>query len=175
MRRTIFVVVTCLVLATAAFAADQTPRLQGIAFTEGAAKEIQAQVWALGEQVEANPDWQFEPVFAGSVIPGKAFSIDLGEARLPVRVELAAEGHVAVTLEVVLPEQLELPAAWLRHGGKLEVRVTRGGKPAADAVVWGRIVAARSTFDPWRWETSIPRTSVSASGSVAAVVPDEAS
>ena len=54
---------------------------------------------SLGEQVRELPEWQFEPVFVGSVAPGKAFAVDLGEAKLPVQVELAAANHVGIALQ----------------------------------------------------------------------------
>ncbi len=174
MRRLAFVV-SVLIFAVPTFAAEENIRLEGIAFTEGAAKEVQVQVWALGEQVGDHPEWQFEAVFGGVVAPGKAYSVDLGEARLPVVVELTAKDHVAVALEVILEEQKRLPKAWLRRGEALTLRVTRGSKPAVDAAAWGRIVPERSTFDPWRWQTVIPRSVVPPSGRLTVTVPGVAS
>ena len=125
MRRLLAVAACVLLLAASAMAAENVPRLEGIAYAEGAADEIQIQVWALGGQVAEHPEWQLEAIFDGIVTPGKAFSVDLGEARLPVLVELAAKGCAAVSLQVVLPEQLHLPPAWLRQGEPIRLRVSR--------------------------------------------------
>ena len=87
MRRLAFLSIL-LLFPLCGFPAEDGLRLEGIAYTEGGAKAIEIQVWALGEQVAEHPEWQVEPVFAGTVAPGKAFAVDLGEARLPVQVEL---------------------------------------------------------------------------------------
>jgi len=174
MRRLAFVV-SVLIFTFPILAAEEKLRIDGIAYTEGEAQEIQIQVWALGEQVADHREWQFEPVATGTASPGKPFSVELGDAHLPVVVELTAKGHVAVGLEVILDEQMLLPVAWLRRGTPLTLRVTRGSKAAVDAVVWGRIVPDRSTFDPWRWKTVTPRSVVPASGSLTAIFPETAS
>ncbi|MFV2072254.1 MAG: hypothetical protein ACC742_06335 [Thermoanaerobaculales bacterium] len=145
MRRLLIAAFLVLNLAPGASAAEETLRIEGIAFTESAAEEIRVQVWALGEQIAEHPEWQFEAVFEGVSAPGKAFSAGLGEARLPVLVELSAEGHGAVSLEVVLDEQRNLPPAWLRTGEAVSMTVSPGESSTEQVVVWGEISA-----DSWR-------------------------
>ena len=62
MRRLAFVV-SVLIFTFPISAAEEKLRIDGIAFTEGGAQEIQIQVWALGEQVADHPEWQTEVVF----------------------------------------------------------------------------------------------------------------
>lgn len=173
MRRPVALALALLV-PIVAFAADDALRLEGIAYTEGAAKQVGIQVWALGEQVAAHPEWQLEPVFAGAVSPGKAFSVELDEARLPVQVELAAEGHVAVALEVVLAEQLKLPPAWLRAGEAVVLKVSRPHRTDESAVVWGGIWADEWRWDARRWRAAVPHLEVPAGGTVEATLPSAA-
>jgi hypothetical protein len=146
-------------------------RLEGIAYTEGAVSELRIAVWAQGEQVATHPEWQLEPLQTAAVAPGKTFSLDLPGARLPLVVEVAADGHVAVALEVLMDEQRRLPPAWLRRGEPLTVRVTRGGKAAQDALIWGDLSLLPGTWDPRRWSAVIPRTAVPADGLVATQRP----
>ncbi|HSO23723.1 MAG TPA: carboxypeptidase-like regulatory domain-containing protein [Chondromyces sp.] len=173
MRRPVALALALLV-PIVAFAADGALRLEGIAYTEGAAREVQIQVWALGEQVAAHPEWQLETVFAGAVSPGKAFSVELDEARLPVQVELAAEGHVAVALEVVLPEQLALPPAWLRAGEAVALKVSRPHRTDEPSVVWGGIWADEWRWDARRWRAAVPHLEVPANGTVEVTLPSAA-
>jgi protocatechuate 3,4-dioxygenase beta subunit len=147
-------------------AADGELRLEGVAFTEGVAKEIQVQVWALGDQVAQHEDWQFEAVFDGVVSPGKAFGVDLGEAKLPVLVELSAKDHAAVSLEVVLPEQLQMPVAWLRAGDPLRIRVSRSVSGDERLVVWGGFWVDGWSWDGRRWRVAVPHLEVPVNGAV---------
>ena len=173
MRRLV-IGVFILILTVPVFAAENTLRLQGIAYTEGAANEIQIQVWALGEQVSEHPEWQFEAAFDGIIAPGKGFSVDLGEARLPVLVELAAKGHVAVSLQVVLPEQLQMPEAWLRAGEPFRARVNRPGRGDEKLVAWGHFWVDQWGWDGRRWRASVPHLEVPASGTVETFRPTAA-
>jgi hypothetical protein len=158
-------------LALPVFAEESALRLRGIAFAEGEAEEIQIQVWAMGEQVAEHPEWQFEAVFDGIVAPGKPFSVDLGEARLPVLVELSAESHGAVSLQVVLPEQLDLPPAWLRRGDPLKISVSPMAKSADEAIVWGDVVSDFTSGDSRRWRPAIAHHFVGSGGALDAIVP----
>ena len=126
MRRLAFVV-SVLIFTFPISAAEEKLRIDGIAFTEGGAQEIQIQVWALGEQVADHPEWQTEVVFDWTVSSGKAFAVDLGEAKLPLLLELTVLAHVAVALQVVVPEQLSMPPAWLRMGKSLKISVAPDG------------------------------------------------
>jgi len=174
MRRLLAVTAYVLLLAASVMAAEDVLRLEGIAYTEGAADEIQVQVWALGGQVAEHPEWQLEAVFDGNVTAGKAFSIDLGEARLPVLVELAARGHAAVSLQVVLPEQLQLPPAWLRKGEPVRLRVGRPDRGDERLVVWGGAWVDRWGWDARRWRVAIPHLEVPADGSLGPLLPSSA-
>ncbi len=171
MRRLLAVSACVLLLAASAMAAENAPRLEGIAYTEGAADKIQIQVWALGGQVAEHPEWQFEAIYDGIVTSGKAFSVDLGEARLPVLVELAARDHAAVSLQVVLPEQLRLPPAWLRKGEPVRLRVSRLDRRDERLVVWGDARVDTWGWDARRWRVAIPHLEVPANGSLGVVLP----
>ncbi len=159
MRRLAFAV-SVLIFTVPIFAAEENLRLEGIVYTEGAAKEVQVQVWALGDQVAEHPEWQFEAVFDGIISPGKAFSVDLGQAKLPVLVELAARDHVAVSFQVVLPEQLHMPKAWLRSGERLNIRVNLPGRGNQRLVVWGNFWVDEWGSDGRRWSAVVPHLDV---------------
>ena len=171
MRRLLAGSAFLLLLSASAMAVENAPRLGGIAYTEGAADEIQVQVWALGGQVAEHPEWQFEAIFVGIVTPGKAFSVDLGEARLPVLVELAAKDHAAVSLQIALPEQLSLPPAWLRRGESVRLRVSRPDRGDERLVVWGGAWVDTWGWDARRWRVAIPHLEVPANGSLGLVLP----
>jgi hypothetical protein len=170
MRRLAFVV-SVLIFTFPNFAAEEKLRLEGVAYTEGSAEEVQIQVWALGEQVADHSEWQTSAVFDGSVAPGKAFAVDLGETRLPVLVEMAAENHVAVSLQVVLPEQLRMPPAWLRSGEPLNIRVTQPGRDDERLVAWGGFWVDQWGWDRRRWRVAVPHSEVPASGALTVFRP----
>ncbi len=174
MRRLLAVTACVLLLAASAIAAENAPRLEGIAYTEGAADKIQIQVWALGGQVAEHPEWQFEAIFDGIVTPGKAFSVDLGEARLPVLVELAARDHAAVSLQVALSEQLSLPPAWLRKGESVRLRVSRPNREDERLIVWGDAWVDTWGWDARRWRVVIPHLEVPANGALEVPLPSSA-
>ncbi len=129
------------------FSSEEGAPLEGIAYTEAAAKEIGIQVWAIGDQVAKRPDWQIEAVFDGVVSPGKAFSVDLGGAQLPVLVELSAKDHAAVALQVVHPVAAADAAGVAASrrarsnqgqpaGGAATSAWSSGARPSSTAGVW---------------------------------------
>src|SRR5512147_532870 len=87
--------------------------IRGTVVTEKTAATIEVRAWALGEPVVADPACADAPLAPVAATPGAPFALEVADATLPLRVEVAAAGHVGATFDVVLPEQTTLPALWL--------------------------------------------------------------
>jgi hypothetical protein len=163
MRR---VVLLLAMLVGVAVTCAAVPTLTGRVYTQGRVEKVVARLWALGERVVADPTKAGRSLAESVVDPGQAFAFDLENIALPVRVELAAPGHVGLAFDVLFPEQLTLPPAWLPEGMSVEVHVTEDGKPAAGASVWGRLPEFGQGEEPGRWRTSVPHAETGADGRV---------
>ena len=160
-----------LVLALAWFAGASlpcvaAPALTGRVHTQGKAERVVARLWPLGELIVADPAKASRPLAEAVVAPGQSFAFDLENAVLPVRVELSAPGHVGLAFDVLFPEQLQLPPAWLSEGTSLVVSVTEDGKPAAGASMWGRLPEIGGGDEPGRWRMCVPRSETGTDGRV---------
>jgi protocatechuate 3,4-dioxygenase beta subunit len=139
------------------------PALTGRVYTQGKVEKVVARLWALGDSVVSDPAKAGRPLAETALPAGQAFTFDLENVRLPVRVELAA-GHVGLAFDVLFPSSS--PPAWLPEGTSLAVSVSEDGKPAAGALVWGRLPEFRGLEEPGRWRTCVPRSQTGADGRV---------
>jgi hypothetical protein len=142
------------------------PALTGRVYTQGKAERVVARLWASGEPIVADPAKAGRPLAEAVVAPGQSFALDLENAALPVRVELAAPGHVGLAFDVLFPEQLQLPPAWLPEGTSVAVGVSEDGKPAVGASVWGRLPELGGGDEPGRWRMCVPRSDTGTDGRV---------
>ncbi len=150
-------------------------KISGIVFTEGKADKVTVRVWALGEPLLAKPALADMPVAEAAVAPGSAFTLDLPDGALPVRVEVAAAGHTGAAFTVALPEQAALPPLWLPSGTELKVRVMADGKPAAGSRVTGQITLRGPRVEPNRWQPVVPTTEADAKGEAKVWLPAQGS
>ena len=146
-------------------------KISGIVYTEGKADRVTVRVWALGEALLARPTLADSPLAEVAAAPGSAFSFDLPDGALPVRVEVAAAGHVGAAFTVALPEQAALPPLWLPAGRELQLRVVMDNKPAAGAHVWGSLQGVNRVDDAGRWRPVVPTTEVDGKGQAKVWVP----
>lgn len=149
-------------------------KISGIVYTEGKADRVTVRVWALGEALLARPALADAPLAEVAAAPGSAFSFDLPDGALPVRVEVAAAGHVGVAFTVALPEQAALPPLWLPAARELQLRVVMDNKPAAGAHVWGFLQGVNRVDDAGRWQPVVPTTEVDGKGQAKVWVPAKA-
>jgi hypothetical protein len=146
-------------------------RISGIVYTEGRADRVTLRVWALGEALLARPALADSPLAEVAAAPGSAFSFDLPDGALPVRVEVSAAGHVGAAFTVALPEQATLPPLWLPAGRELQLGVVMDNKPAVGARVSGVLQGLNRVDDAGRWQPVVPTTEVDGKGQAKVWVP----
>jgi protocatechuate 3,4-dioxygenase beta subunit len=148
-------------------------RISGVVFTENKADKVMVRAWALGQQLLAKPTLADAPLVEVTAAPAKPFSLELPDDGLPVRVEVAAAGHIGAAFTVALPEQTALPPLWLPAGRELQLRVVTDNKPAAGARVWGLLQGPNRVDDAGRWQPVIPTTEVDGKGQAKVWVPGQ--
>lgn len=146
-------------------------RVAGTVRAEGGPVTAEVRAWAVGSWLLDHPEDRFRPVAETTVRAGGAFSLEVPAEALPVSVEASAAGHVGRSFLVVVPEQAELPLAWLPPGRTVKLRVRGGGGAVAGALVWGRCEEGPWGRLPGRWVPSVTRTLTDQSGVVEATVP----
>ena len=146
-------------------------RISGLVCTERPVDAIAVRAWALGQPLLAGPAPVAVPLAEVTATSGKPFALELPDEALPVRVEVAALGHLGAAFTVALPGQAALPPLWLPAGAELRVRVVMDGRPAAGAYVWGALQGRNRVDDAGRWQPVLPTTEVDGKGQAKAWVP----
>jgi len=147
--------------------------INGAVTTEGPSPTATVTVWARGRAVLEDATLATEPLVAVAVAVGRPFSVKLEEVEPPLRVEVAAPGHVALFIDVPIAEAATLPPAWLPRGEELTARVTGVTHPEK-AVVTGRLVLPRADRTAAGWQPCVPATRPTGDGSLTARAPDGA-
>ena len=149
-------------------------RISGVVFTESKAEKVTVRAWALGQPLLAKPTLAAVPLVEVIAAPAKPFTLELPDEALPVRVEVAAPGHLGAAFTVALPDQATLPPLWLPVGRELRLSVLMDNKPAAGAHVWGSLKGVnRVVDDAGRWQPVVPATEVDGKGQAKAWVPGQ--
>jgi hypothetical protein len=148
-------------------------RISGVVFTETKVDKVTVRVWALGNALLAKPALADGPVAEATATPGRDFNLELPDEVLPVRVEVAAPGHLGAAFTVSLSEQANLPPLWLPAGRELRLRVVMDNKPAAGAHVWGALQGVNRVDDAGRWQPVVPTTEVDDQGQAKVRVPTQ--
>jgi hypothetical protein len=161
-----------LALVVLAAAASGGTRISGTVYTERAVPTLTIRVWAAGEAVVSDPALATTPAATATTTPGAAFSIAV-DAPLPLRVEVAAAGHVGASFDVLLREQAALPPLWLPHGRDVGLRIDGAGKPLGAAWLRGAIFDLPTRDQAiGRWVPVVPSTVADAAGMCRFVLPD---
>ena len=84
-------------------------RISGLVCTERPVDAIAVRAWALGQPLLAGPAPVAVPLAEVTATSGKPFALELPDEALPVRVEVAALGHLGAAFTVALPAQAALP------------------------------------------------------------------
>lgn len=84
-------------------------------WTEGPAASVELVAFPAGRSAAFDPSWPRKPLARVTGAPGSELSLPV-EAPLPLRLEARTPGHVAMGLELWLPEQLPVPPVWLARG-----------------------------------------------------------
>ncbi|MCU0292783.1 MAG: carboxypeptidase regulatory-like domain-containing protein [Thermoanaerobaculaceae bacterium] len=111
--------------------------LRGQVATEKPGTTVTVRAWALGDALRANPRLLDAPLASVQVTGGEAFTLEVPGGTPPLHIDALAPGHIGARFMMTLPEEASLPAVWLPAGQELRLRVTRDGKPEADARVEG--------------------------------------
>lgn len=111
--------------------------LRGLVATEKPGTTVTVRAWALGDALRANPRLLDAPLASVQVTGGEAFTLEVPDGTPPLHIDVLAPGHIGARFMLTLPEEASLPAVWLPAGQELRLRVTRDGKPEADARVEG--------------------------------------
>ena len=111
--------------------------LRGQVATEKPGTTVTVRAWALGEALKTDPRLLDAPLASVLATSGEAFALEVPDGTPPLHIDVMAPGHIGARFMVTLPEEASLPAVWLPAGQELRVRVTRDGKPEADARVHG--------------------------------------
>ena len=162
------------VLSSMAPAVSLSVQLSGAAYSEGDVERYRVVIWDRSPETLRQPGRLVEPLFDRVIRTGRFFSVDLEDARLPVQVELSAQGHVSLSMLVATEEQSDLPIAWLQTGRPVSVLVERDGQAVDLAWVSGRIRLDEWAPMPTLWQACIPHTQVTDQGRALVFVPPQA-
>jgi hypothetical protein len=146
-------------------------RISGSVWTQNPVEKIAVRAWALGRPLLAKPTLADVPLVEVTAAPARPFSLELPDEALPVRVEVAAPGHLGAAFTVAFPEQAALPPLWLPAGRELQLRLVMDNKPAAGARVWGLLQGVNRVNDAGRWQPVVPATEVDGKGQAKVWVP----
>jgi protocatechuate 3,4-dioxygenase beta subunit len=171
MRRLSLIVI---LLTLVSVCASAGVRLSGTVWTENSVETVTLRVYAAGQAVVADPTRADTALLEVTAKPGQAFTLDVANGELPLRVEAGAKGHLGAVFMVLWPEQASLPPLWLPAGRELGVKLMLDGKPANGALLWGAIVT-RVGGEEGRWRPAVLSQTADAKGQVSFALPREGS
>lgn len=139
-------------------------------WTEAPVEKVELVAFPAGRAVAFDPSWPSKPLARVSGKPGSVLSFSL-DAPLPLRLEVWASGHVAMGLEVWLPQQLPVPEAWLPRGERKSLLLSGFDRASPVSV----FTPLSFTFDlataALRWRPILPSQQVFSEKKLEVVVP----
>lgn len=146
-------------------------RLETRVWTEGAGETVELVVFPAGRGVAFDPSWPAKPLARVTGKPGSLLSLSV-DAPLPLRVEVRAPEHVAMGLEVWLPQQLPLPEAWLSRGETKLLHPPSFGKASTVAVFSPLAQPTNLVTAALRWRPIVASQRLPAEKKVAVALPE---
>jgi hypothetical protein len=146
-------------------------RLETRVWTEGAAESVELAVFPAGRGAAFDPSWPAKPLARVTGKPGSLLSLSV-DAPLPLRVEVRAAEHVAMGLEVWLPQQLPLPEAWLSRGETKLLHTPSLGKASTVAVFSPLAQPTNLVTAALRWRPIVASQRLPAEKKVAVTLPE---
>lgn len=161
-------VALALVLAWPLDAAGLTIRTR--VWTEGPAESVELVAFAAGRPAAFDPAWPRKPLGRVTSAPGSWLSLTV-DAPLPLRLEARAPGHLAMGVELWLPEQLPVPAVWLVRGDAHALHLSWFA-PGMEVAVFSPLSSGfRWPSADLRWHPIVPSQGVSGKRTLKVTVP----